>query len=221
MTATNITRNKAIEGLENFGLFQPYFTVGKYEIPTIAPVYELPTLKWIDFSAARSFRGSGKEIGVHFFTDDYRFNSVWLQAAKYSEMPARFGAILAPDFSMYRDMPKSLQIYNHYRKHWCAQFWQNLGATVIPTISWSDSASWDFCFDGEPTGSIVAVSTVGVRRDKEALGLFAAGYSEMLDRLQPTRVLCCGDVLDFMATDVIVEQFGAFCDKFKNFGKEE
>lgn len=128
MTATNITRNKAIEGLENFGLFQPYITVGKYEIPTISPVYELPTLKWIDFSAARSFRGNGKEIGVHFFTDDYRFNSVWLQAAK---------------------------------------------------------------------------------------------YSEMLDRLQPRRVLCCGDVLDFMAQDVLVEQFGAFCDKFRNFRKEE
>ena len=122
---------------------------------------------------------------------------------------------MTPDFSMYRDMPLALQIYNHYRKHWCGQFWQSRGAVVISTISWSGSESWDFCFDGEPRGGVVAVSTVGVKRDKEAFGLFSAGWSEMLDRLSPKRVIVCGEVLfDFMASDVVIESFGAFTDKF-------
>jgi len=136
------------------------------------------------------------------------------------DMFARAGAVMSPDFSMYRDMPRALQLYNHYRKHWLGQFWQTRGAVVIPTISWSDNASWDFCFDGEPRGGIVAVSTVGVKRDKEAFGLFSAGWSEMLGRLAPKRVIVCGEVFDFMARDVLVEQFGAFTDKFVKMRKE-
>ncbi len=214
----NIPRNRRLEGLENFGVFQPYEAAGKYDIPVIAPVYDLKTLDWKSFKEAR---GAGSpDIGIHFFLDDYRFNSVWLQAAKYAGMFRKFGAVMSPDFSMYRDMPKALQIYNHYRKHWCAQYWQSFGAVVVPTISWSDGASFDWCFDGEPKSGIVAVSTVGVRRDKEAFDLFATGYSEMIDRLTPKRVIVCGEVFDFMAKDVLVERFSAFTDRFNNLGRE-
>lgn len=209
-----IHRNRRLEGLENYGVFQPYEAAGKHDIPVIAPVYELKTLDWKSFKEAR---GAGSlDIGIHFFLDDYRFNSVWLQPQKYATFFQKFGAVMSPDFSMYRDMPKALQIYNHYRKHWCAQYWQSFGATVIPTISWSDCSSFDWCFDGEPEGGIVAVSTVGVKRDKEAFDLFAAGYREMIDRLAPKRVIVCGEVFDFMARDVVVERFPAFTDRFNS-----
>ena len=209
-----IDRDWRLEGLENFGAFQPFATAGKFEIPVLAPVTELKPLEWRCFGERRTSSVS-RETGVHFFTDDYRFTTVWRQPQKYADMFTRAGAVMTPDFSMYRDMPLALQIYNHYRKHWCGQFWQSRGAVVIPTISWSGSESWDFCFDGEPRGGIVAVSTVGVKRDKEAFGLFSAGWSEMLDRLSPKRVIVCGEVLfDFMASDVVIESFGAFTDKF-------
>ena len=213
-------RSRRLEGLENFNVFQPYEVIGRYDIPVIQPVTELGTLKWRGFGEIRSGSGATFDTGVHFFLDDYRFNSVWLQAQKYAGMFPKFGAVMSPDFSMYRDMPHILQLYNHYRKHWCGQYWQSLGAVVIPTISWSDSASWDFCFDGEPRGGIVAVSTVGVKRDKEAFGLFSAGWSEMLYRFSPARVIVCGEVFDYMARDVLVEQFGAFADKFSDIRKE-
>lgn len=214
-----LNRDWRLEGLENFGAFQPFFTVGKFEIPVLAPVTELKPLEWRCFGERRT-NSFTRETGVHFFTDDYRFTSVWRQPQKYADMFARAGAVMTPDFSMYRDMPLSLQIYNHYRKHWCGQFWQSRGVVVIPTISWSGSESWDFCFDGEPRGSIVAVSTVGVKRDKEAFGLFSAGWSEMLDRLSPKRVIVCGEVFDFMTNDVVIESFGAFTDKFVEMRKE-
>lgn len=214
-----LNRDWRLEGLENFGAFQPFFTVGKFEIPVLAPVTELKPLEWRCFGERRT-NSFTRETGVHFFTDDYRFTSVWRQPQKYADMFARAGAVMTPDFSMYRDMPLSLQIYNHYRKHWCGQFWQSRGAVVIPTISWSGSESWDFCFDGEPRGSIVAVSTVGVKRDKEAFGLLSAGWSEMLDRLSPKRVIVCGEVFDFMTNDVVIESFGAFTDKFVEMRKE-
>ena len=208
-----------LEGLENYGTFQPFSVSGKFDIPAIAPVTELKPLEWRCFGEYRTI-SIKQNTGIHFFTDDYRFTSCWRQPLKYADMFAKAGAVMSPDFSMYRDMPLALQLYNHYRKHWLGQFWQTRGAVVIPTISWSDSASWDFCFDGEPRGGIVAVSTVGVKRDKEAFGLFSAGWSEMLDRLAPKRVIVCGEVFDFMARDVLVEQFGAFTDKFDKMRKE-
>lgn len=216
-----MTKNRdwRLEGLENYGTFQPFSVSGKFEIPAIAPVTELKPLEWRCFGEYRTL-SINPNTGIHFFTDDYRFNSCWRQPLKYADMFARAGAVMSPDFSMYRDMPLALQLYSHYRKHWLGQFWQTRGAVVIPTISWSDSASWDFCFDGEPRGGIVAVSTVGVKRDKEAFGLFSAGWSEMLDRLSPKRVIVCGEVFDFMARDVLVEQFGAFTDKFDKMRKE-
>lgn len=216
-----MTKNRdwRLEGLENYGTFQPFSVSGKFEIPAIAPVTELKPLEWRCFGEYRTL-SINPNTGIHFFTDDYRFTSCWRQPLKYADMFARAGAVMSPDFSMYRDMPLALQLYSHYRKHWLGQFWQTRGAAVIPTISWSDSASWDFCFDGEPRGGIVAVSTVGVKRDKEAFGLFSAGWSEMLDRLSPKRVIVCGEVFDFMARDVLVEQFGAFTDKFDKMRKE-
>ncbi len=216
-----MTKNRdwRLEGLENYGTFQPFSVSGKFEIPAIAPVTELKPLEWRCFGEYRTL-SINPNTGIHFFTDDYRFNSCWRQPLKYADMFARAGAVMSPDFSMYRDMPLALQLYSHYRKHWLGQFWQTRGAVVIPTISWSDSASWDFCFDGEPRGGIVAVSTVGVKRDKEAFGLFSAGWSEMLDRLSPKRVIVCGEVFDFMARNVLVEQFGAFTDKFDKMRKE-
>lgn len=216
-----MTKNRdwRLEGLENYGTFQPFSVSGKFEIPAIAPVTELKPLEWRCLGECRTI-SINPNTGIHFFTDDYRFTSCWRQPLKYADMFARAGAVMSPDFSMYRDMPLALQLYSHYRKHWLGQFWQTRGAVVIPTISWSDSASWDFCFDGEPRGGIVAVSTVGVKRDKEAFGLFSAGWSEMLDRLSPKRVIVCGEVFDFMARDVLVEQFGAFTDKFDKMRKE-
>ena len=216
-----MTKNRdwRLEGLENYGTFQPFSVSGKFEIPAIAPVIELKPLEWRCFGEYRTI-SINPNTGIHFFTDDYRFTSCWRQPLKYADMFAKAGAVMSPDFSMYRDMPLALQLYNHYRKHWLGQFWQTRGAVVIPTISWSDNASWDFCFDGEPRGGIVAVSTVGVKRDKEAFGLFSAGWSEMLGRLAPKRVIVCGEVFDFMARDVLVEQFGAFTDKFVKMRKE-
>lgn len=101
-----------------------------------------------------------------------------------------------PDFSTYTDFPKAIQIYNHYRKHWLGAYWQQHGVYVIPTISWSDKESFSWCFDGEPVGGVVAVSSVGTQVNRDASELFIAGYREMLDRLQPSQIIMYGHVPD-------------------------
>ena len=90
----------------------------------------------------------------------------------------------------------AVQIYNHWRKHLLGAYWQRLGMTVIPSICWSDESSFAWCFDGEPVGGTVAVSSVGAQKSPAARKLFLCGYREMLRRLKPEKILFFGDVPD-------------------------
>ncbi|NKQ35412.1 MAG: DUF4417 domain-containing protein [Chloroflexi bacterium] len=130
---------------------------------------------------------------VHFFLQDYRFETVWNRPLKALEALAPYQTVLTPDFSLYRDWPLMLQLWNVYRNRWCGRFWQEQGFTVIPTISWSTAVSYDFCFLGVPRRSVAAVATVGVdmKRPLE-YRLFMDGFTEMVRRLEPSVVLGYG-----------------------------
>ena len=150
-------------------------------------------LNWCAFNNFRSV-DDRRHTGIHFFIDDYLFARVWNDPARYAGFLGGFGAVMTPDFSLFTDYPLAVQIYNHYRKHLLGAYWQWLGLTVIPTICWSDHASFDWCFDGEPVSSTVAVSSVGTQNRDASRQLFLDGYSEMLARLRPTRIIFFGDI---------------------------
>lgn len=182
---------------EYLNLLDLAFTgVGKYDIPKIEPVTELYIKDWIGFNFAMTSKKNRDMTGLQFFIDDYQFERVWNLPKRFTKLVSQYGAVLTPDFSQYLDFPKAVQIFNHYRKHWCGAYWQEMGATVIPTIRWGDKESYDWCFDGEPEGGIVAVSNVGLMRNKEDRQRFMDGYNEMLVRLQPKEVLLFGHIFD-------------------------
>jgi hypothetical protein len=133
------------------------------------------------------------QIGIHFFLDDHRFETVWTRPMGSLEALSQHQMVLTPDFSLYYDWPRSLHIWNTYRNRWCGAFWQAHGFTVIPTISWAGPESYDFCFLGVPPNSVVAVSTVGVKLERPLeYQLFLDGFQEMVARLRPSHVLCYG-----------------------------
>ncbi len=154
-----------------------------------------------------------KEVGdpenyiAHFYYDDYKFISAWREPNKYINRLREFKAVISPDFSLYTDFPKALQILSCYRRQWCAAYWQYMGIDVIPDVVWGDRDTFDFCFDGIPKHSTVAVSTVGVKNDKnwnnKLDSLFKAGYDEMLNRLEPTTILFYGDMIDDLEGNII------------------
>lgn len=167
--------------------------VGKYDIPLISPVRSEERIQWIPFNAAKTDK-LRKAHGVHFFIDDYLFLRAWHDPVRYALLLREFQAVMTPDFSMFTDDPVAVQIYNHWRKHLLGAYWQGLGMTVIPSICWSDQDSFDWCFDGEPVGGTVAVSSVGTQKAPSARKLFLAGYLEMIERLKPEKIIFFGDV---------------------------
>jgi len=129
---------------------------------------------------------------VHFFLDDYRFETVWSKPERGLSRCRSVGAALTPDFSLWTDMPLVMQMWQTYRSRWCGAWLLTHGVQVVPTISWSTEQSYAFAFAGITRGSVVAVSTVGTQRDPDARVLFTAGFGEMVRRIRPATVLVYG-----------------------------
>lgn len=175
-------------------------------MPAIDPVDFSPTAL-LPFNYAKTT--TDKAQTLHFFVDDYQFERLWANPAKYLDLVLSFEAALTPDFSLYMDMPLPMQRWNEYRRRALGNYWQRHGAVVIPTLSWSDERSYGFCFDGLPRGSTVAVSTVGVKGDEAALETWRAGMAEAMGRLEPSRVVVYGGAIDFDFGGAEVAEYAA------------
>ena len=179
---------------------------GKWNIPLIRK--QEINLSSVSLIACSDTRSGDNEVnrrnGVHFFVDDYRFNSTYAcperSLAKYSQ----YAFLLSPDFSTYADMDLWRQIESIAKNRWVGAFWQSKGLKVIPTISWSTPSSFEFCFDGVEHNSLVAVSTLGCRRRKVD---FMRGYRAMMEKLEPEAVICFGAPFTEMQGHVITVDY--------------
>ena len=175
---------------KTFVEFDPGHATGKWDIPTLEPVHVVPE-RLLGFNYARTSSDYG--ACIHFFLDDYQFERCWNRPEDNIRVLSKFAACLTPDFSLYRDMPRALMLWNVYRSRLFGQMCQRAGLTVIPTIQYAGPETYDFAFDGIPHLSTVAISSVGIVRDKVAVDLFLRGFIEMHARIQPETVLFYGD----------------------------
>ncbi len=174
---------------------------GFYQMPIIYNDGYIPE-KLIGFNYAKT--SQEKNVGIHFYLDDYQFERIWNNKEKYIDILKQYECILSPDFSLYLDMPMAMKIWNIYRSRAIGQYYQNEGIKVIPTISWAEPDTFQFCFDGIPKGSIVSISTIGVKRDENAYKIWEDGVKEMIRRIEPSTILVYGGKLDFDYGDINV-----------------
>ena len=190
-----------------------YEGVGKYDIPEIQGMYDVDEIsEFIGWNYALKEKHP-EDKAVHFFVDDYQFNRLWTNPDAYLEKLRRFRYVFTPDFSPYADFPKAVQVFNHFRKHWIGAYLQENGVRVIPTVTWSYPPSYDFCFDGEPKNSVVAISSVGCMKSKRNKQMLIDGYNEMVNRLEPSYIIFYGTVPDECKGNII--RVKPFHDKFK------
>lgn len=161
--------------------------------------YDMPLMKIQHFEISNditSFNEREKTKGLHFFIDDYQFQRLWNNPLAYIDLLKKYDFVCSPDFSLYLDMPKALQMFNTYKKQFLSVLFQEFGINVLPTVSWSDKDSFDFCFDGIPRRSCVAISTVGSLRTEESKRIFDDGFNEMISRINPPKILWYGSLPD-------------------------
>lgn len=176
----------------------------EFGFPILRPCHYVPDeLQGFNFALNKANRNAT----VHYFIDDYQFERLWRSPEQYVEAVSQYRATLTPDFSLYTDMPKAMQIWNIFRARLLGNYWQSLGIEVIPTVSWSDESSFDFCFNGLPRGGTVALATSGVRRSDETKELWRKGVSEMIKHVNPDTVLLYGDAVDYDWGSIQVKSF--------------
>lgn len=202
-----------------FSIFSELQFVGKYSMPKIEPITDAKILNLLTFNYAKTCL-SPAQYHLCFYIDDYQFERLWNEPQKYLYLLEQFKGLIGPDFSMYRDFPVILNIYNCWRNKVLTAYWQKLGLEVIPNVSWSDESSYDWCFDGLPKNSILAVSTNGVLKDKVAKAMFIAGFREMKRRLQPIKVVIVGSIPKELEDEPNLIKFESYSSLFGTENKQ-
>lgn len=135
-------------------------SVGVYDMPLIRKQeIDVEKIQLLCYADARNGDEKNKDKTIHFFTYDWKFGKVYDNPDEELEKLGQYYALFSPDFSVFTNMPLALQIESVFKNRWCGAFWQSRGLRVIPTVSWGDERSFDFCFDGIEEGSAVVVCT--------------------------------------------------------------
>lgn len=133
--------------------------------------------------------------GVYcFYIDDYKFESAWTDAVQFVKNWLAFGwgSVIATDFSVWRDSPLAIQLYNIYRNRWCARYWQEVGVSVIPSLSWSDERTHPFACAGIPEGTPVVACQVQTTGDTKGKRYFISGLTYCLKKIRPQSLILYG-----------------------------
>lgn len=151
--------------------------------------------------------------GVHFYIDDYQFERVWNEPNKYLNLLRKFSCVIMPDFSMFRNTPTPMQIWNSFRSKLIASYYEQSGITVIPNLNWSNEESLKFSLDGLPRYSVVALSTNGVL-NKETKESFLRCYKLAKEQLQPLKILIVGKIPEELKSDERIIKFESHSERF-------
>ena len=194
---TNDTYNLNLVDIENS-------TNDFWQMPIIENNNFIPS-DLMGFNYAKSSKN--KNTGIHFYLDDYQFERLWNKPEDYIEVLSEYECILSPDFSLYLDMPMPMKIWNIYRSRQIGQYYQSMGIKVIPTLSWGEEETYKFAFKGIPKGSIVSVSTIGVKKDKKAFEIWKNGMDAMIKEIEPSTILVYGGKIEYDYQDIEVIYF--------------
>ncbi len=169
-----------------FNLLNNAILVGEFNVPELEACNIIPKIL-IPFDKALKEKNTQDKF-IHFYINDFQFDRVWNLPNNYIKLFKRYAGVIAPDFSMFVNVPKAFNIYQHYKKQCLAHYWQSLGINVIPSFGCVGVKSYSWCFDGLPNNSTIAISTVGVEKE-----IFLESIKELNKRLNPTTILVYGN----------------------------
>ena len=164
---------------------------GYFELPVIKTSDKLPE-KVVAFSKAMAETWTDFNCWVVFYEHDRKFERFWNKPKQYLDKLKKFKGVISPDFSLYRNMPLVMQMWNTYRSRALAVWLQNNGVELIPNIRFGDERTFSFCFDGVEENKTVAVGTHGCIKRKEDKIFFKIGLARMVQRLSPKTIIVYG-----------------------------
>lgn len=174
-----------------------YIGNNKYGIPSIKKEI-IEGIEGAPLVSCKNMSKVEEDWGIHFFVDDKYLDRFYNDAEKdfylFTFAKARF--VLTPDFSVFPEMPLAVQCFNVFRNRYCGACWQDKNIHIIPTVGWADERSYDFTFLGIEKGSIIALSTKGIKKSLAAKKMFMEGLDECVKKIEPSNIICHADPFD-------------------------
>ena len=188
------------EKFNNYDVFHAFLVEnadfdGYIELPVIKTSDKLPK-KVVAFSKAMTKSWTDFDCWVVFYEHDKEFERLWNNPKQYLDKLKKFKGVISPDFSLYRNMPLVMQMWNTYRGRAVACWLQNNGVEVIPNVRFGDERTFSFCFDGVEENKTVAVGTHGCIKRKEDKIFFKIGLARMVQRLSHKTIIVYGSAPD-------------------------
>lgn len=192
MSQLNCTR-RGCKDIFNAFLVSEASYEGTLEFPIIKPIDDVPN-RLIAFSKCLSSKHT--DYWVHFFEDDALFERVWRNPQKYLTVLKKYNGVILPDFSLYRDMPLIMQLWNIYRSRAVGVWLQNNGVKVIPNIRYGDKRTYRICCNGICKHSVIAVGSHGNLKNLMDRKVFLEGFDVVVNTLKPVAVVIYGAAPD-------------------------
>ncbi|MCF0106025.1 MAG: DUF4417 domain-containing protein [Holdemanella sp.] len=133
---------------------------------------------------------------VNWYLDDYKFDGnhgIWHDYKFVLRVLRHFAGAITPDFSTNQDFPEPIKIYATYRMRLYGYWLGKENIEVINNVRWGTEETFDYCFEGIPVNSVIAIGTVGggPRKliDRER---FEKGLYKMVKILHPHTILVYG-----------------------------
>lgn len=106
-------------------------TDNQFDIPTLLPepkpdFFSIPFLCFGEQRRSKNMRGTGI---LHFYTDDYRFSSIYEHPEKI--LRHNPGAIVEPNYSLFNETPYAFGLQAVYKKRWISRICQQRGIPVF------------------------------------------------------------------------------------------
>lgn len=171
-------------------------------------------------SYAERNKHSGANQALHCFLDDYRFrDSMWCNLEYTTYTISNYDYFFTPDFSLWRNLPTEFyNIQNTYRTRFVGLYWQLQGFNVIPTASWGNLNSFNYCFEGLPSHSIIAVCGQSNRKDIQAYNTWCYGLTRLEADKHPTLILVYGPEIEIPGIHTPVKFLTDFISKRFRYG---
>lgn len=189
--AINLKKSLNLNYLDLTNLTHKY---GKYDLPSMS----CPNIMNIDYIALygqpQDYLKTKNTI-VSFYQYDNQFdginglfNAIYYNEqkllSKYKERFKKCKIFISPDYSQCGDLERIENIYRIFKAR-IVSLWLTIeiGAIVIPNITYSSQDSLEYIFDGLEDCKTVAFSTKGSLQKEYAKGLLATSIKRAVDRL--------------------------------------
>ncbi len=165
---------------------------GAYNMPVVKPNTIIPSVeRTIPFDRIK-YRKSNRNSLVMFYINDDRFATKLSHPWSYTENLDQYVGVIGPDLSQYIDMDYPERLSNNYWNKALMAYWQNQGINIYPNVTWSLPDSYEYCADGLPKKSVIAINSMGVLKYNFCKSIWLDGYRYMLKKLNPICILRYG-----------------------------